>query len=320
MMSMEYKIKIGKYRLGCVDSVRIRKSVESLSDTAEIVLPATYINKSIDIESKLKEGDIVTIELGYDDHLQTEFNGYLNTITTDDSSVKLECEDDIYLFRKEVRNKEMKNVSLLSLLQYVISEIDKSYILACDYDFKYDKFVIKDVNAWDILKKVQDETKANIYFKDKTLHVHPQYKEIANTAVVTFDFARNVEKSSLKYKKADQRKYFVEVESVGRDGKRIVVTVGKQGGERRSIKVYGITDKASLTKRGEQELQQIVYTGFEGNFTGWLVPYCQPTYKILLRDSEYPYKNGVYYVVSTEVNFSSQGGERIISIGKKINE
>lgn len=320
MLAMEYKIKIGKYTLGYVDSVRIRKSVESLSDTAEIILPATYINKSIDIESKLKEGDTVAIELGYDNSLQMEFKGYLNTITTDDSSVKLECEDDIYLFRKEIKNKELKKVSLFTILKYLIEQVDKSYGLSCDYDFKYDKFVIKDVNAWDVLKKVQDETKANIYFKDKTLHVHPQYKEIENSKAITFDFARNIEKSSLKYKKADQRKYFVEVEGVGKDGKRIVVTVGKQGGEKRNIKIYGVTDKISLQKRGEQELQQIVYTGFEGNFTGWLVPYCEPTYKIELRDSEYPEKNGVYYVISTEVNFSSQGGERIISIGKKINE
>jgi hypothetical protein len=318
MLVMEYNIKIGKYRLLCLDSVNVKKSVTTLSDTATIILPASYINKAINVENKIKEGDEVNIDFGYKNNIKNEFKGYLKSIQTDDGTIKLECEDSIYLFRKEIPNKEMKEVSVKELLTYVISQIDASYTLSCDYDFKYDKFVINNMNAWDVLKKIQDETKANIYFKDKVLHVHPQYSEISNKDIVRFDFARNIEKSELKWKKEDDRKYFIEIEGVGKDGKRIVATAGKQGGEKRSVKVYGVTDINSLKKRGEEELKQIVYTGFEGKFIAWLIPYCEPTYKISLRDGDYPEKNGDYYVLSTDTTFSSNGGVREINIGKKI--
>lgn len=318
MLSMEYDITVGSYRLGMVDSVEVKKSVETLSDTAIIVLPSAYINKAIDVESKLKEGDKVSVRFGYGKNLKLEFNGYLNAISTDDGKVTLECEDSVYLFRKEVKDAEHKNITAKSLLQKIAKEVDTTFSVSCDYDFIYEKFIVKDATAWDVLKKVQDETKANIYFKDNVLHVHPQYSEISNSQAVIFDFSVNVEKSDLKWKRADQRKYLVEVEGVKSDGTRISVTFGKAGGDKRSIKIYGVTDKNSLLKRAKEELATVVYTGFEGNFTGWLVPYCEPAFKIEFRDDEYPEKNGIYYVIATETKFSSSGGERVITIGKKI--
>ena len=126
MLAMEHNISIGNYRLGIVDSITIKRSVETLTDTALIVLPCAYANKTLEVESKLKEGDEVTIELGYNNDLQTEFKGYLKTIQTDDGSITLECEDAIWLFRKELKNKEHKNITAKSLLQKVVQEIDRS--------------------------------------------------------------------------------------------------------------------------------------------------------------------------------------------------
>ena len=318
MLAMEHNISIGNYRLGIVDSITIKRSVETLTDTALIVLPCAYANKTLEVESKLKEGDEVTIELGYNNDLQTEFKGYLKTIQTDDGSITLECEDAIWLFRKELKNKEHKNITAKSLLQKVVQEIDSSFNVSCDYDFTYEQFVIKDATAYDVLKKLQDETKANIYFTGNTLHCHPQYSEITNAEPVRYDFSVNVEKSNLKYKSDKDRKFFIEVEGIPSSGKRVTVTYGTMGGDKRSLKVYGVTDKDSLLKRAKEELTTLVYTGFEGNFTGWLIPYCEPAYKIELRDQDYPDKNGTYYVVATEVKFSSSGGERTVTIGKKI--
>ncbi len=318
MLIMDYEIQIGSRRLGLLDNVTVRRSVETLCDTATIVLPATYLNKTLNIEQYLKEGDAVKIQLGYNGNLKTEFEGYLRTVHTDDQSITIECEDSLFLFRKEVGNKEYKNITVKSLLQKIAQEVDGSFSVKCDYDFTYDKFVVKDATGYDVLKKIQDETKANIYFSGSTLHVHPQYSEIGNTDAVKYDFAVNIEKSDLQYKKADERKYFIEVEGIKPDGSRVTVTTGKQGGDKRCIKVYGVTDRASLLKRAQEELATVIYTGFEGSFTGWLVPYCEPTYRIELNDSDYPEKKGQYYVIATETSFGSSGGQRKITIGKKI--
>ena len=320
MLNMDYEILIGGRRLGLLDSVTIRRSVESLCDTATIVVPATYLNRTLNLEQYLQEGETVSIDLGYNGNLQTEFEGYLQAVHTDDKSITIECEDSLYLFRKEVGNKEYKNITVKSLLQQIVQQVDGSFTVKCDYEFTYDKFVCKDATAYDVLKKLQDETKANIYFSGTTLHVHPQYSKIGNTQPVKYDFAVNIEKSELKYKKDDERKYFIEVEGIKSDGTRVTVTTGKQGGDKRCIKVYGVTDRASLLKRAQEELQTVVYTGFEGSFTGWLVPYCEPTFRIELNDEDYPEKKGQYYVIATETTFSSSGGQRKITIGKKIGK
>ena len=89
MYKMSWKISIGNYNLKMIESVNIKRSVESLADTATITLPATVFNKALNIDEKIKRGDAVKIELGYDDKLKSEFEGYLESITTDGGSLVL---------------------------------------------------------------------------------------------------------------------------------------------------------------------------------------------------------------------------------------
>ena len=235
----------------------------------------------------------------------------MKAIRSDDGTTTIECEDELWQMRKDVPDKVYKNIDCEALLKEVCG-----CPVSCDYSFKWDTFTVKGATAYDVLKKVQDETKANIYFKGGTLHVHPQYKEYGEKVV--YDTGVNIESSSLKWRRADERSYLIEVEGIGKDGKRITVTEGRTGGDKRSVKVYGVTDKESLKARAKEELTMLVYTGYEGSIDGWLTPYCEPTYRVRLKDSEHPDREGEYYCVSTEVEFSSGGGKRKVTIGKKI--
>ena len=76
-----------------------------------------------------------------------------------------------------------------TLLTSVAEEVGK-YEVACDYDFTYDNFTIHAATGYDVLRKVQSETKANIYLRGKTLHVHPQYAQIGEKVI--YDFAVNI--------------------------------------------------------------------------------------------------------------------------------
>ena len=51
---------------------------------------------------------------------------------------------------------------------------------------------------------------------------------------------------------------------------------------------------------------------------GWLIPYVEPSYKLTIKDDDYPYKTGNYYVIATEVEFGSKGGSRKVTIGRRI--
>lgn len=312
MLAMEHDIRIGRYRVGTVVEVKVRKSVERLCDEATIVLPGRYAGAVLDVESSLKAGDPVSVKLGYGQSLKEEFAGYLKAIRSDDGTCTIECEDELWQMRKDVPDKVYKNIDCANLLKEVCG-----CPVSCDYQFRWDTFTVKDATAYDVLKKVQDETKANIYFKCGTLHVHPQYQEVGER--VTYDFGVNVERSSLKWRDASERRYLVEVEGIGKDGKRVSVQEGRTGGDKRSVKVYGVTDKESLKARAREELTQLVYTGYEGSIDGWLVPWCEPTSRIRLKDPEHPDREGDYYCVSTDVTFSESGGKRKITIGKKLS-
>ena len=119
---MAFDIRIGTYKLCMIDKVEIHRSVELLADTAGITLPASEYNHAIQVEDKLKRGDKVIITLGYEEAgLETEFEGWLQRISTDGGNVKLYCEDDIFLFRKDMKNEVLQKVALKDLLAKVVS-------------------------------------------------------------------------------------------------------------------------------------------------------------------------------------------------------
>ena len=312
---MVYDIQIGNHKLGLLQSVEIHKSVDLLADTAVIAVPGVVYNQSLDIEDKVKVGDRVTIKLGYDENLISEFEGYLQRIDTDDSSLTLNCEDAIFLTRKPVSDKQFGQTSVKEIAQYILSETGMME-LNCTYDITYEKFVIHNANAFDVLNKIQADTGANIYMKGTQLNIHPAYIEKGGD--VMYDFAKNIESSDLKYRSADDRRFEVAVEGIGLDGKRKTVTIGTTGGEKRTVKVFGVMDDEALRQRGIEEMKHLSYDGYEGSITGWLIPYVEPTWSAHIHDREYEFKDGSYYVVSVTTTFDENGGARKIELGRKL--
>lgn len=318
MYSMNYDIKIGSYKLTMINDVNIKSSVENLADTAVISLPASIYNKALQIEDKVHEGDEVVIQLGYGEALKKEFSGFVESISTDNGSLKINCEDALYLYRKDIQDKVLSNVSVAELLEHVNSFMSSGLSLSCNYEFKYDTFTIHDATGFDVLKKVQEETRANIYLKENTLHVHPQYSEIGREII--YDFAINVEKSDLKYMDARKRKLSCTVEGRDGKGKPVKITRGTPGGDKISLRLPGVSDVKTLMMRADEEIKIRSYSGYEGNLTGWLVPFVQSTDIVEIRDNDYEYKTGKYYVVAVETSFSSAGGKRKVTLGKKISK
>jgi len=321
MYNIAWDIQIGNYKLALMESVQVSKSVERLNDTATIVLPGYVVAQPLRVKDKISEGDTVSIRLGYDHELKDVFEGYVESITTDSGSLQINCECAIFLYRKRLEDVELRNISLRDLLTHVNREIG-NFGLSSNYEFRYDKFVIKNATGFDVLKKIQDETRAHIFFRDNTLHVHAQYSEIGNDGkAVIYDLYKNVEKSNLKFRTADQRRLEVEVVSTLQNGTRLTEMIGQTGGERRTINLFGITDRPSLIERGKQELANVIYTGYTGSFTGWLLPFCEPTFKVQIRDRGHLHaegRQGDYYVIGTETRVSRSGGEQTITIGKKL--
>ncbi|TGX82985.1 hypothetical protein E5358_04815 [Palleniella muris] len=317
MYTMIYDIRIGSYRLGMLDNVEVHKSVELLADTAVVTLPAAQYNNALEVENKLHRGDKVCISFGYEETgLVREFSGWLQRISTDGGSIKLYCEDDLFLFRKEIPDEVLKKTSLTALLEKVVGGCGLGLQIACSYSWTYGKFVIHDATGYDVLKKIQEECGADIYICDGTLHVHPPGETIGNERL--YDLAINVEKEDLTYRRAAEKKVKVVVKALLPDGTVKEVEAGSTGGERVEVRCP-TSDEAGMKARGELEVKRRTFDGYEGSITGWLIPVCRPADMVTLHDKDYPYKDGTYFVTSVTTTFGKDGGKRKIDLGFRIS-
>ena len=318
-MDWDIRFKNGKkeYKLGILAECEIECSVDNLADTANIVLPEAVMNQVLNIQDKLSRGTSVIIKLGYDKKLETEFVGYILDITTNDSTLKIVCEDALFLFRTGVKDMELKPTTIKQIAQKLIDQIDSSFKVSCDYDISYEKFTIHQATGYDVLKKLQEETKANIYFdtQNKVLHIHPPY--IEKGGQVTYSMHKNIEVSSLEYKRAIDKKVEVTIESTDIKGKVKSVTAGTTGGDKITLKVGPMTE-AAMKSVAESALKKNSFDGYEGTFDGWLIPFIKPSYSATIIDLDYPYKTGTYYIVSVKTSFSENGGKREITPGIKL--
>ena len=317
MYTLDFEVKIGEFYLGMVDSITIHKSVELLADTCEIVLPAARLNKALEIEEQIKRGDEVSVSIGYKEvGIKEEFKGYLQRISTDGGSIKLFCEDDLFQFRKDLPNEELKKISLSDLLSKVVKGIGKNYKINCSYTWVYDKFVIRDATGYDVLKKVQEECGADIYLKDGVLHIHPPGEVIGKERF--YDFAVNIEEAELSFKRAEDKKVKVVVKAIMPDGKVKEIEVGSTGGEKVEVKCHA-SDTASMKARGEAEVKRRTFDGYDGSITTWLIPECNPGDTASIHDGDYTYKDGTYFVRSVTTEFSEGGGKRKVELGYRLS-
>lgn len=317
MLTMIYDIRVGHYKIGMLDKVEINRSVELLADTATVVLPAAEYNQALSVENQLHRGDSVSIKIGYEESgLVEEFRGYLQTISTDSGSITLKMEDNLYTLRKGIPNETHKRVKLSDLLASVLNAAGSTLQVDCDYDWTYEKFVIHNATAYDVLKKVQEECGADVYIQNGTLHIHPPGAVVGQDRF--YDFSLNVEDCDLTYRKAEDRKFKVVVKATQPDGTVKELEVGSTGGNRITVKCP-TSDEVSMRLRGEAELKRRSFDGYEGSITTWLIPECVPGDTAELKDRDYPEKDGRYFVKSVTTEFSSSGGKRKVELGFKLS-
>lgn len=316
MFTMAYDIKVGDYRLGMLEKVEINRSVELLADTAVITLPAAEYNAALDVESKIRRGDRVVISLGYEETgLVEEFRGWVQRVGTDNGTVTLECEDDLFKFRVGLDDQQKSNITLADLLRLVVAGIGGGYGIDCSYSWTYEKFTINSATGFDVLKKVQEESGADIYIQDGVLHVHAPGEKVGKDII--YDFSQNVQSCDLNYRRADERRVQVVVKAVMPDGKVKERHYGSTGGDKVEVKC-ATSDDESMRLRGESEHKRLSFDGYDGSITTWLVPFIMPGDCADMHDADYDYKDGRYYVRAVKTEFGSSGGTRTIELGFRL--
>ena len=316
MFTMRFDIQVGSWKLGMVENVTVRRSVEELADTAVVTLPGAEYNAALQVEDKIHRGDRVVINLGYDEvGMVQEFEGWVQRVGTDGGAITLECEDDLFLFRKAVPDAQLSNVTLTDLLARVVEGVGGGFAVDCSYSWTYQKFVISSATGYDVLKKVQEESGADIYIDGDTLHVHGPGEKVGNTVI--YDFFQNVQDCDLTYRRTEDRRVRVVVKALLPDGKVKEREYGTTGGDSVTVKC-ATSDDESMRLRGESEHKRLTFDGYDGNIVTWLVPYIKPGDTAELHDRDYQYKDGSYYVKAVETTFSAAGGARTVELGYRL--
>lgn len=317
MYQLDWQISMEGKQLLAVVSVEITKSVSTLSDTATIKVPAMQYGSPLEGLKLLQKGQAITIQLGYNGNLRTEFQGYLYKVEIQNEEAIIHCEDGMYNFRRSVKNKHLLNHNIKKIAQHVIDELGLNYKISCNMDVQYDKFSIQNATAYDVLHQLQEDSAADIYLKEGVLHIHPVYQQKFGS--VKYDTSINVEKLDLTYKTQAERKVWVEVESADKQGKKIVARAGSTGGDKQTVKIGGIKTLSELQKIANNLAKQKEYEGYEGSFTTWLVPYCGVGYSASLIDADWVTRNGTYYVTNVSTFFGADGAGRKIELGLKLS-
>ena len=244
-----------------------------------------------------------------------EFDGWLQRIGTDNGAITLECEDDLFLFRKALEDRQLENVTLSELLALIVEGVGGDFDIDCSYSWTYQKFVISTATGFDVLQKIQEESGADIYIQRKTLHVHGPGEKVGNTII--YDFEQNVQDCDLTYRRTEDRRVRIVVKALLPDGKVKEREYGTTGGDRVVVR-SAASDDASMDLRGESEHKRLTFDGYDGNIVTWLVPYIKPGDSAEIHDREYQYKDGSYYVKGVKTEFSAEGGVRTVELGYRL--
>lgn len=314
---MTYDIILGRFSVKHLLSCEVRSSANQLADVATLTLNAMAYNAALEVESKIKRGDAVSIAFGYDGKNVVEFTGYIRTIGTGEE-ITIECEDEMYVMRKAVANKQYAHPKAMDIIQDLAQQVGVQEVVSGEgvADVSFDKFTVQDATAIEVLEKLKQETGLHIFFVGKVLHVHLKYTY--NAGAVRYDFSKNVEAANLTYARAEDKTVEVEVVGITKKNEKVTVVVGEKGGDKITVHRYNVTDPNSLTRIGEEELKKYNITGYEGDLTTWLIPAVKYGASATVIDELYPEREGTYYVDAVTTTFNENGGKRKVTLGLKL--
>jgi len=309
MYKLSSFIEIGNLVFDWVNEVAIESSFKSLTDTCVIKFPRNLNLRSKSIKDLISKGDKVIVKLGYDDVLNTEFEGYVAGVKPN-VPLEISCEDEMYKLKTGSLKKSWRNVNLSEVIKF----ITPSYTTDI-YEAELGSFSINNETPAQVLMRIKDTYGLYSYFKDKVLVCGKVYSLISNKEHA-YHFQQNIISHSLEYRKKDELKIKVKAISTSGDNSKIEVEVGDKDGEEHTLNFYKLS-KTELEKRAREEMIKLGYDGYKGTFTSFGIPQAKHGDKAILSDAEYKERSGSYAIFGVKTTFGISGFRREIELGQK---
>lgn len=328
MLRLTSDITIGDFNFDFVNNIEITSSWENLTDTATIIIPKKLRMLKDGISQDVitagedalwKRGDVVNLNLGYNDNNDLRFEGLITKIKPK-FPLEFTCEDKMWTLKQTTIKKfSGASVTIPDLLEQILPagiEYDAE-------DINLGKFVIEQATVAEVLEYIKKTFGLSAYFQNGRLYVGLAYKlssisDFALNELIEFEFQKNIiDYDGLDYIREEDQNLKVTAINIKSDNTRQEITVGDSFGEQRTLYYYNLSESAVRTLANEA-LTKLKYTGFSGSFTTFLKPYVKHGDAVKIIDPIIPDRNGVYLVRKVVTRFGMEGGRQEITLDRKI--
>lgn len=307
MKVMGSHITIGSIELSYCHRVKVTSSWKALTDTASVWLP----NLRSTLQEGIRSGDAVTIQLGYDGQLRTEFQGFVAEVVPT-KPFEVRCEDAMWQLKQQQVNQSWASTTLEVVLRYLVgasASIDVPTI-------ELKPFRLVNTTVYGALQKIKDEYGLAVYYRDGVLRCTLPYVEPSATQVA-YDFQFNALQEGLVFRRADQVKVRIRAIGVRPDNTRITVEVGDTDGELHTLHYYDKSE-AELRDLASRKLDTLRFDGYRGSFKAFGQPLVRHSDTAQLSDERYPERAGSFAIDSVTTEYGPSGFRRKVELGKSL--
>lgn len=330
-------ITIGSLKLNFANEVKIKSTWQEMTSTAVLKVAKRILIKNASGELKklqdyIKVGDPVTIQLGYDGKMNTEFIGYVSRNPRPALPVEINCEDEMWVLkRKRINQQILTNAKLSDLIAAILPEYEVALFdtsLGTSYSTLYDATG----TAAQALKKIEDTFGLKSFFRlvptptgvKQVLVVGRPYssEDLLQVNPVKFKLRANTKSDSLQFVFKDDNPVQIRGVATIDNGKDLKSNYPPQDnfeGSTRSLHIP-TTSQAELDKAVKDEWQKLNVDRFEGNVTGFAIPFARHGMVANVIDEFYEPMNNLNFIDSVELTVNvTSGVQRVCSLGYVAN-
>ncbi|GAA4465241.1 hypothetical protein GCM10023093_17050 [Nemorincola caseinilytica] len=334
LYTLNSEITIDDLQFRGVHEVRIERGIHGYEHKAFINVPhIAHIMKGKravpakkPIGDLFKDGARVSIKLGYDKDLRTEFEGFVVRRNAG-MPTEIECEGYCRQLREQkVTAKLSKGMTVKELLELACKGTDVA--VECKVDLTLYGKTLTDHTGLQILDEIKKSSDGalNIFFiEPRKLWCGLLYTpflagtDVFSLPTVKYRLGWNCLKENDLRERVPNEPVQIYFNGTLVNGDTVRVTSDDDKAKRKEkASFHGIKQEKMITSFVNEKAKKMNYTGYEGSFTSFLQPFALPGYTAMVKDGSYPARDGKYMIESTVVTFGVNGARRHIELGAKM--
>lgn len=279
-----------------ITACKIESSWDMLTDTAQLTIPKNFAQLRADsIDSWIRPGDPVQIELGYNGITEPYFTGFVRSVGTE-YPIVLELEDNMYLLKRHQVEVSFRKTKLKAILQAIVP--DGISVESFDTELRLFRY---SGTAAGCLAKLAEDYNLHSYFDGDTLLCGIVYADNSTEHEAWLN-TTDVAETDLTYTNEDAARVLVKASAVKKNGEKLEVEVGEEDGEVYNLEYHGIESKAEVEKFALEDYKKIKRKGFKGTVTLFGTPRIRHGEVLYIREREGLKREGRLFIdkVTTE--------------------